>query len=588
MALVLKNYKKDISMTVHNNEISEKFSRFADLIEIKGGNPFRARAYREASRVIGDTSEQVDQMVKEGRNLTELKGIGGDLAGKIKEIVETGHLQLLDEMENEIPASLLELMNIPDLGPKRIAMMHRELGIDSMEDLKKALEDGKISSLKGFGKKTEQKIFTSISRPKKETGKRFLYVDAAPSALACKQYLEKRADTNKVDIAGSFRRGKETVGDLDILVTCRNGSEKDIMDAFVSFDEVVHVYEKGDTKSSVLLRNELQVDIRIVSDDSYGAAMHYFTGSKAHNIAVRKLAVRKKYKINEYGVFEGSRQIAGKTEKEVYEAVGLSYIEPELRENLGEIEASREKRLPRLIEEKDIRGDLHMHTTRTDGRNTLHEMAVAAKELGYEYIAVTEHSQKVAMAGGLNEKDLREYLTYIDAANDEIDGITILKGIEVDILQDGTLDLPDSVLRELDIVIGSVHYHQRFPARQQTDRIIRAMDNPYLQILGHPTGRLLNKRDAMEIDLEKIIRAAKEKNVVIELNSQPDRLDLPHNYCKFAADLGVKIVISTDAHSKEGFRFMKNGIREARRGWLEKEDVVNTRSLGSMRELVKR
>lgn len=575
-------------MTVHNSEIGEKFSRVADLMEIKGENPFRVKAYREASRVIGEMSEPAAQMVHEGRDLTELKGIGSDLAEKIREIVETGRLAFLDSLENEIPTSLLDLMKIPDLGPKRIAVMYKELGIETIEDLKKALEAGKISSLKGFGEKTEQKIFKSITREKKDTGKRHLLVDIVPSAEALRTFLENQAGIRSVSLAGSFRRGKETIGDLDILVTCTDGYEREIMDAFAGFDEVVHVYGKGDTKTSVLLRNDLQVDIRIVPEQSYGAALHYFTGSKPHNIAIRKIATRKKYKVNEYGVFDGNKQIAGKTEKEVYGSLGMAYIEPELRENLGEIEAAKSGRLPHLIEQRDICGDLHMHTTRTDGRNSLAEMAEAAIAMGYAYIAVTEHSQKVAMANGLNEKDLREYLTFIESVNAEIDGITILKGIEVDILADGSLDLPDSVLQELDIVIGSIHYQQRYPVKQQTDRIIKAMDNPHLHILGHPTGRLLNKRDAMDINLEQIIESAKDKNVVLELNAQPERLDLPHNYAKLAAGMGVKMALSTDAHSTRGLRYMANGITEARRGWLQKADVVNTRPLKEMLKMLKR
>lgn len=575
-------------MTVHNSEIAKIFGRVADLMEIKGDNPFRIRAYREASRVIGDMSEQAAQMVMEGRDLTRLKGIGKDLADKIREIVETGHLSFLDALEKEVPSTLLDLLRIPDLGPKRIAVMYRELGVETIEDLKKALEAGKISSLQGFGEKTEQKIFTSISIPKKESGRRFLLADVRPSATAFKQYLENREGVKVVSLAGSFRRGKETVGDIDILVTCRKGYEPTIMDAFAGFDEVSHVYTKGDTKSSVLLRNGLQVDLRIVPGASYGAALHYFTGSKSHNIAIRKLATIKKYKINEYGLFRESKKIGGRTEKEMYEMLGLQYIEPELRENLGEIEAARENRLPSLIERGDICGDLHLHTNRTDGRNTLGEMVRAAKALGYRYIAVTEHSRKVAIANGLNEKELRGYMEQIDAINDEIDGMAVLKGIEVDILPGGELDLPDSVLKELDIVIGSIHYQQRYPVKQQTNRVLRAMDNPYLQILGHPTGRLLNRRNAMDIDLETVIEAAGKKGVALELNAQPDRLDLPHPYCKLAADMGVAIVVSSDAHSTGDFSCMENGITEARRGWLQKEDVVNTRPLPEMLEMLKR
>ncbi len=569
-------------MTVHNREIASAFARIADLLEIRGDNPFRVRAYREAARVLEDMTEPVERMVKDGTDLTGIKGIGKDLAEKINAFVETGRLDYLEKLEAEIPASLLELMKIPDLGPKRVAVIYKELGVETVEELRAAIEAGRISSLKGFGEKSEQKIFQALSDTPNKKIHRMLLADVEASASAYQKYMKEQPGVKHVGLAGSYRRGKETVGDLDILVACRDGFEETVMASFVRFEEVERVLSRGPTKSAVFLRSALRVDLRIVEKSSYGAAMHYFTGSKAHNIAIRKLAVRKKYKINEYGVFEGRKKIAGETEAGLYEAMGLRYIEPELRENLGEIEAAKENRLPRLIGISDIRGDLHMHTTRTDGRNSLEEMAAAAKELGYEYIAVTEHSRKVAMAGGLDETRLRKYMEVIDAENEKVDGITILKGIEVDILRGGDLDLPDSVLRDLDIVVGSIHYQQRFPVRQQTDRIIRAMDNPHLQILGHPTGRLLNRREPMDIDLERIIEAARERGVVLELNAQPDRLDLPHNYCKLAAEMGVPIVVSTDAHSTENLLLMKNGITEARRGWLTRRDVINTRPLAEM------
>ncbi len=479
-------------------------------------------------------------------------------------------------------------MKIPDLGPRRVAVIHKELGIETVEELRAAIETGKISSLKGFGEKSEQKIFHALSEIPNKKNHRMLLADVAASASSFQKYLEEQPGVERVSLAGSYRRGKETVGDLDILVICREGFEETVMASFVRFGEVARVLSRGTTKSAVVLRSTLQVDLRIVERSSYGSAMHYFTGSRAHNIAIRKLAVQNKYKINEYGVFEEGKKIAGETESGLYEAMGLRYIAPELRENLGEVEAARENRLPRLIGISDIRGDLHMHTTRTDGRNTLAEMAAAARDLGYEYIAITEHSRKVAMAGGLDESGLRQYMAVIDAENEKIDGITILKGIEVDILPGGELDLPDSVLRDLDIVVGSVHYQQRFPVRQQTERVIRAMDNPHLQILGHPTGRLLNRREPMDIDLERIIEAAKERDVIIELNAQPDRLDLPHNYCKLAAEIGVPIAVSTDAHSTENLLRMKNGITEARRGWLTRQDVINTRPLAEMTGMLRR
>ncbi len=575
-------------MTIPNTEIRDMFDQVADLLELKGENPFRVRAYREAARVISGFSEQVEKLVKGGGDLTAYRGIGKDLAGKIQEIVETGSLKQLEELKAQIPESLLELLQIPELGPKKIAALHKELGVKTLADLKQAVEAGRVSTLKGFGKKSEQKILESIGRTKKAGGKRMLISDVEPYATALEQYLKDQPGVKQVAVAGSYRRGKETIGDLDILATCGEGDEEQVMDAFVRFEDARDTIAHGKTKSSVRLRSGLQVDLRIVPEESYGAALHYFTGSKAHNIAVRKLGIDRKYKINEYGVHDGENRIAGRTEEDVYAAVGLAFIEPELRENMGEIEAAQENRQPGLITLNEIRGDLHAHTSRTDGRNTLLEMAEAARDLGYEYLAITDHSQKVAMAGGMTEKDLREHMQRIDAVNEQVEGITLLKGIECDILAEGTLDLPDTVLKDLDLVICSVHYYQRLSREDQIKRVLRAMDSPYCQILGHPTARLINTREPIDIDLEKIIEAARERGVVLELNAQPDRLDLPHNYCKMAAELGVKIALNTDSHSIEGLKRMKGGVTEARRGWLTKADVINTRPLGDMLAMLRK
>ena len=390
----------------------------------------------------------------------------------------------------------------------------------------------------------------------------------------------------KVVAAGSYRRRRETVGDLDILVTCKKDSP--VMDRFVDYSEIDEVVSKGDTRSTVYLRSGVQVDLRVVQEVSYGAALHYFTGSKAHNIAVRKLGQKKSLKINEYGVFKDDDRIAGKTEEEVYEQVDLPYIEPELREDRGEIEAAQKDRLPRLITLDDIRGDLHMHTEATDGRCPLEEMVDKAKDLGYAYIAVTDHSQRVTMAKGLDARRLREQLEAIDELNEKLSGITVLKGIEVDILEDGSLDLPDEVLKELDLTVCSVHYNRNLSRKKQTERIIRAMDNPCFSILGHPTGRLINERQAYEVDIERIIEAAGERGCFLELDAQPSRLDLADTHCRLAKDRGVKIAISTDAHHLAGLDYMRLGISQARRGWLEPDDVINTRSLKELKKLLKR
>ncbi|MFW5937197.1 MAG: DNA polymerase/3'-5' exonuclease PolX [Desulfosalsimonas sp.] len=575
-------------MAIHNNEIRDILEKVADLLEIRGENPFRVRAYHEAARVVESMSEQIVRLVGDNQDLTQYRGIGNDMANKIREIVETGTLSKFEELRAEVPLSLLDMLQVPSLGPRKISLIYNKLGVTTLEELKEAAVKGKIAELKGFGEKSQQNILDSLDRIEEAGDSRMLWSDAEPFARALEKYIRKVEGVRQVRMAGSFRRGRETVGDLDVLATCLRGYEEKLMAAFVAFEDAKQVLARGRTKSSIVLRCGLQVDLRIVPQASFGAALHYFTGSKAHNIAVRKLGTDLGYKINEYGVYQGEKRIAGKTEKSVYESAGLVYIEPELRENLGEIEAAEDNRLPVLVKRSDIRGDLHAHTRRSDGHGSLEEMARAAKALGYEYLAITEHSQKVAMAGGLNEKQVRAHMENIDRVNEKLKGFCLLKAMEVDILADGSLDLADSVLRELDMAVCSVHYQQRLAMKKQTERIIRAMDNPNFDILGHPTARLINTRDPMEIDLEKIIEAAKERNVVIELNAQPDRLDLPHAYCKMAADLGVKIALSTDAHSMENLGLIRNGIIAARRGWLTREDIINTRPLPELRKLLRR
>lgn len=575
-------------MIVQNTEIRDIFNQVADLMEIKGENPFRIRAYREAARVIGGMSEQMARLVEAGEDLTQYRGIGKDLAEKIKEILDSGELSFLDNLKTEVPPSLLDILAIPELGPKKVAAIYHELGVTTTEELKAAAKKGQIAQIKGFGAKSQKKILNSLGQLKKEAAPRMLLSEAESLAGALESRLKVQEGIKQLTVAGSYRRGKATVGDLDILATCRRGYEEKLMKAFVEFEDVVRINAHGRTKSSVTLRSGLQVDLRIVPGVSYGAALHYFTGSKAHNVAVRKLAVEKGLKINEYGVFKGEERIAGESEAAVYQTVDLAYIEPELRENKGEIEAARAGTLPELITVFDIRGDLHTHTNHTDGTASVSEMAEAARQMGYEYLAITDHSKKVSIAGGLNEKKLREQMAEIDRINSRLKGITLLKGMEVDILSDGSLDLAGEVLKELDLTVCSIHYQQGLSPAKQTERVIRAMDHPCLNILGHPSGRLINKRKPMELDMEAVIEAARQRGVIIELNGQPDRLDLAHNYCQTAAAKGVKIAVSTDAHSRDNLKLMKNGITEARRGWLTKADVINTRTLKELLRLLKR
>ncbi|TNF61693.1 MAG: DNA polymerase/3'-5' exonuclease PolX [Deltaproteobacteria bacterium] len=572
-------------MPVRNAEIADIFERMAVLLEIQGANPFRVRAYRNAARTLTDLPRSVADMLAEEEDLSELPGVGKDLAGKIAEIVDTGRLTALEELEREIPAGLVDLTALPGLGAKRVRALHDELGVRDLTDLQRAATRQRIRELHGFGAKTEQRILEALRR-RAQFERRHKISDVEDIADSYVAHLKAVQGVKEVIVAGSFRRRKETVGDLDILVTCKKGSP--VMDRFVEYDEVSDVVSQGSTRSTVLLRSGLQVDLRVVAQISYGAALYYFTGSKAHNIAVRTLAVKKKLKINEYGVFKGKRRVAGKTEKDVFKAVGLRYIEPELRENRGEIEAAKKNRLPHLVSVSDIRGDLHTHTNATDGHHSLRQMAEAAKKLGYAYLAITEHSKRVVIAHGMDEKRLRKQLDAIDRLNQRLDGIRVLKGIEVDILEDGTLDMDNSVLKHLDLTVCALHSGFRLSRAKQTERVIRAMDNPYFNILAHPTGRLINQRSEYEIDIERVMEAALERGCYLELNAQPSRLDLDDVHCRMAKDMGLRLAISADAHAASNLEYVRFGVDQGRRGWLEPDDVLNTRPWRELAKLLAR
>ncbi len=582
-------------MPIHNNDVADIFYEVADLLEIKGENAFRVRAYRNAARTVISLTRSVAELASQEKGFAGIPGIGADLAGKIKTIVETGKLPLLEELRKELPEGLTALMKVRGLGPKKVAMLHKELKVSTIEDLKKAAEAGKIKELAGFSEKTEQALLEELGRAKAAgrgpAGKpeRFKLAVAEQIVTPLYEAVKKVKGVGDVVIAGSYRRRAETVGDVDILATAEKDTETAaIMDRFVHFDDVAKILAEGGTKSSVVLRGGLQVDLRVVPKASFGAALHYFTGSKPHNIAVRLMGVKRKLKINEYGVFKGKKMLAGRTETEVYKQVGLPYIEPELREDRGEIAAAAKGKLPHLVKLEDLHGDLHAHTKETDGRYSMEDMAEAAKKLGYEYLAITDHSKHVSVASGMDEKRLRAQVAKIDKLNARLKGITLLKSIELDILVDGKLDLADEILRELDLVVCSIHYNFNLPKEKQTERVIKAMDNPYVSVFCHPSGRLINERAASEIDLEKVIRAAKERGVFLELNAHPDRLDLDDVHCKTAKETGVKVAISTDAHSTDDLALMRFGIGQARRGWLEPADVINTRGLADLRKLLKR
>jgi len=572
-------------MPVHNSDVTAVLSKLADLLEIEGANAFRVRAYRDAARTIDGLPRNVAEMVGGDGDLSELPGIGESMVEKIEEIVRTGKLEQLEKLEKKVPGELGELLTLPGLGPKRVKALHDELGIEGREGLAAAARDGKVRELEGLGQKTEEKILQELEK-RRDGEKRLQLTDVEEVAETLVDYLRGVEGVKQAVIAGSYRRRKETVGDLDILVTCKRGSP--VMDRFVEYDEVEQVVSHGSTRSTVRLRSDLQVDVRVVAEVSYGAALHYFTGSKAHNIACRKLGVGKKLKINEYGVFRGERRIAGRTEEEVYEQADLPYIEPEMREDRGEIDAAKKGKLPKPITRDDLRGDLHSHTKASDGKYTLDEMAEAAKERGYDYLAVTEHSKRLTVARGLDEKRLRRQIAQIDKLNEKLSGVRLLKGIECDILEDGSLDLDDAVLAELDVVVCSIHSKFDLPADEQTERVIRAMDNPYFNILAHPTGRMLGQRGPHGLDVERAMEAAIERGCFLELNAQPERLDLSDTHCKLAKDMGLKLALSTDAHSTTSLDYIRYGIDQARRGWLEADDVINTRKWGDLKKLLKR
>jgi DNA polymerase (family 10) len=568
---------------VHNADISAVFEEIADLLEIRGDNPFRIRAYRNAARTVGELGQDLAALVARGRDLPKLPGIGADLAGKIAEIGRTGTCALLERLHRELPAAITELLRIPGLGPKRVKLLHDALKVDTVEALRRAAGAGRIRELPGFGEKTESRIREALAA-RGAASQRLKLAVAAQYAAALETWLGRAPGARKVTVAGSCRRMRETVGDLDVLVAAAVGGP--VTERLLAYDEVKSVLARGQTRSSVTLKSGLQVDLRVVPPESYGAALHYFTGSKAHNIAIRRLGQARGLKINEYGVFRGTRRIAGDTEESVYRAVGLPYIEPELREDRGEIEAARRGELPRLLALADLQGDLHLHTRATDGHHSIREMALAARAAGLSYIAVTEHSRRLTVARGLDPQRLLKQMDEIDRLNDTLSGVTVLKGIEVDVLEDGSLDLPDSVLKGLNLVVGAVHSAFTLPRRRQTERILRALDNRYFTVLAHPSGRLLGERDAMDADWLRIIRAARQRGCFLELNAQPDRLDLDDVHARMAREEGVLVAVNSDAHSTFDFAHLRYGVGQARRAWLEPKDVLNTRGLRDLRRLI--
>jgi DNA polymerase (family 10) len=571
-------------LPIHNSEVADLLAQVADLLEIEGANEFRVRAYRNAARTVREYPRSIAELAK-AQHLTDLPDIGNDLAGKIQEIVRTGKLSQLEEIQRRTPATLAELLKLERLGPKRVQRLYQELGITSLDELREAAQNGRLREIEGFGAKTEENILHALEVKAQERQRTPLYI-AEEMIQPLVEYLQGVDGVERVEVAGSYRRRKETVGDVDILAISRKG--KETIERFVEYEDVDDIVSQGETRSTVVFRSGLQVDLRVVPRESYGAALLYFTGSKEHNIAIRNMAIDRHLKNNEYGVYRGEVQIAGKTEEEIYDLFDLAYVPPELRENRGELEAARKGKLPQLITIQEIRGDLQMHTTDSDGRATLEEMARAAQERGYEYIAITDHSPRVAVARGLDADALARQIDRIDRLNERLEGMVILKASEVDILEDGSLDLPDDILSRLDLRICAIHSHFELSREKQTGRILRAMEDPYFNILAHPTGRLIGERPPYEVDLERVMQEAMDQGCFLEVNAHPKRLDLDDVYSHMAKEMGLKLAIDTDAHSVDELGFMRFGVFQARRGWLEAADVLNTLSWPELKKLLKR
>jgi DNA polymerase (family 10) len=565
---------------LENNEIADLFDELADLLEIQEANPFRVRAYRNAARVVRGHPTPMVKLLERGEDLTKLPGIGKDLASQIQEIVTTGKLSKLEDLRRQVPESLRQLMQLPSVGPKKAKRLWQELHITSLEELERAAKEGRLAKLEGFGEKSQENILKGIEQYRRFT-QRFLLADADAQVRSLLEHMKSAPGLERIEPAGSYRRRKETVGDIDILAIARK--PEPVMKHFLKYPKVQSVQAAGSTRGTVILTSGMQVDLRIVPRESYGAALCYFTGSKEHNIAIRKRGVERGLKISEYGVFrEGaktSKPVAGREEEEVFRAVGLPWIPPELRENRGEIESAEANRLPKLIELKHIKGDLQMHSKWSDGKNSIEEMVSACEELGYQFMAITDHSQALGMTGGLDEEDLKKQWKEIQAVQKRHPRITILKGLEVDILADGSLDLSDAMLKRLDVVIVSIHSRFQLPKEAQTRRVLKALQHPEVNIFAHPTARLINRRDPVELDMEEVLKVAAEHGVAVEVNAQPERLDLNDIHIKRALELGCKLTINTDAHSTQDLQFMRYGVDQARRGWAQKEDVINTYTL---------
>ena len=576
---------------MHNTEIASLFDELADLLELQGANAFRLRAYRNASRTIGSLPEAISDLAQGGpKALQSIQGIGKDLSEKLVTVVESGELPQLEELREQIPTGVVMMLRIPGIGPKKVATIFNELSVTTLEQLREAAEQGQVARLKGFGAKTASAILEGLDQVE-QSAQRVYHADARPIVEQIVEVLSELDEVTQVSVAGSFRRCRETIGDLDVLATATDSEV--VMDTLANHPLVEKVLARGDTKQRVRLSplfdgvKKLELDLRVVPDESYGAAMQYFTGSKEHNIVIRKRAVDQGLKVNEYGVYRGDEYVAGSSEEEVYATLGLPFIAPELREDRREFGFADAGTLPELVTVDDIQGDLHMHTTATDGQATILEMVEAAKARGLKYIAITDHSKRVTMANGLDADRLRVHWKNIDEARGKISGIEILCGIECDILEDATMDLPDDVLAEADWVVAVLHYGLKQPRDQINKRLLTAITNPNVSAIGHPSGRVIGKRPGAEISFPEVFQAAADHGCMMEINAHRSRLDLDDVHAAAAKDFGIPIVISTDAHNVHGFAELPNGINQARRAGLTADDVANTRSVGDFRKMIR-
>jgi DNA polymerase (family 10) len=568
---------------MENREVARILRETAQLLEIDGAIIGRYRSYEKVAELLYSMHERIEDLAKDEKKLKELPGIGDGMAAHIREILDTGDYSLREKLLKKYPVTLLELLHLQSLGPKKVAFLWKKFKVSTIEGIEKLAQDGKLRDLEGFGEKSEQNILKATASAKRSSG-RFKLDDVDESAQKLMAYISRRDKiVESVTPAGSLRRGKETIGDLDLLVTMRPGRDKqkdvdEVAEHILKYPGIDQTLAHGENKVSVILGNGLQVDVRLLEKECFGAALLYFTGSKEHNVVLRGRARDMGWTLNEYALttLKGGRFVAGKTEKDIYDKLRLDYVEPELREHTGEIDAAENHRLPALLRLEDIRGDVQMHTTASDGRNSIEEMGKAAAELGYEYIALTDHSKAVTVANGMDERRTLEQIKKIRAAQAKVPEIRLLAGIEVDILKNGKLDLDDEVLSQLDVVVASVHSYMSLGRGEMTERLLAAIENPYTQIIAHPTGRLLLRREAFDYEMEKVLEAAKEHGVAMECNAYPDRLDLKDVHLRMAKERGVKIVISTDSHSTANLRFMKYGVITARRAWIEKNEVINT------------